>query len=214
MTPAVTIKIDTPPSGMHTRNKTLYIRGSVSDKSINTVELLVDGATIDSLDVDCIEGIFEADLPLTAGKSSISAQAMVDGNYIESGVIVYRDCTISCGINSRDAILNAEEHYLAHPLRIISNHSMIPLREYVRLFGGEIGWNSETKSITVSVGRRVSSVALNSYTAIVDGKSIEFKPAVTTIDDTAYVPSRLCAEMLGGGVTWDGELRMVSVSVP
>lgn len=214
MSKAVTIKIETPPSGMHTRSKTLYIRGTVSDKSIKQVELFADGATIDEVHLECNDGIFETNLALTAGKTSVSTQALVDGHYIESGIIVYRDCTVSCGIDSRDAILNANRHNLAHPVKIISGRSMIPLREYVMLFGGEVGWDNETKRITVIVGRRESSVALGSDTATIDGTTVTCDPAVTSIHDTAYVPSRLCAEMLGGGVTWDGKLRMVSISVP
>ena len=199
---------------MHTRNETLYIRGSVSDTSIDNIDLFLDGATINELQLECHDGMFEADLTLTAGKTSLSVQAFVNDQYIESGIIVYRDCAIACAVNSRDAIINTVEINLAHPIKIISGHTMVPLREYVMLFGGEIGWNDEKKQITVTIGRRESSVSLGSDVAVVDSSTVGCSPPVASIYGTAYAPSRLLANMLDGGVTWDGKIKTITTSVP
>ncbi len=214
MTGDTTVKIDSPPSGLHMRTETVSIRGSVSDNAISQVEIILDGATIKREILQCKDGGFTTTFELGAGKTSISVQALVNDAYIESGIIVYRDCSVSAEINSRDVYVNMDIFNLAHPVKIISGRSMVPLREFATFFGAKVGWNEKTREITVKLGRLKSSIKLGSDTGTIDGNPVACDPPATSIYGASYVPSRFFSEMVGGGVSWDGKLKRLTVGVP
>ncbi|HOO97010.1 MAG TPA: stalk domain-containing protein [Caldisericia bacterium] len=209
-----TIKIATPPSGLHTRETSLFLRGSVSNTNINSVDLLLDGATIGRISTSCKDGTFSNTVTLGAGKTAITAQAFSDGQYIEAGIVVYRDCSVTAGIGESQVYVNSGIDYLANPILIIYGRSLVPLREFANFFGAEVGWDDVNREITVTLGRLKSSIKLGSDQGTIDGVKTKCDPPAKSINSTAYVPSRFLASMVGGGVSWNGSTKMLTVAVP
>ncbi len=214
MTFEVTIKIDSPPSGIHVRSENLYIKGSISDKSISNIDVILDGATVGRQTIPCVGGYFDSNISLGAGKTSISLQAKVSDTYVESGIVVFRDCSVSAAIDDRVAFVNMDTRSLAHPVKIISGRSMVPLREFAGFFGAEVSWDEENREIVVTLGKLSSSIKLGADIGVINGQTVTCDPPATSIYGASYVPSRFFSEMIGGGVSWDGSTKRITIGVP
>lgn len=210
----VTIKFDSPPSGIHVRTDNLYVKGTVSDKTIKNVDIILDGATVGKTNVPCNNGIFSTSINLGAGKTAVSVQAFTGETYIESGIVVFRDCSVSAAVDSREAYVNMDTKFLAHPVKIISGRAMVPLREFAGFFGANVSWDEENREIVVALGKTKSSIKLGATSGKVSGKTITCDPPATSIYGASYVPSRFFSEMIGGGVSWDGKTKRITIGVP
>lgn len=209
------IKIEIPISGLHTRKNSIPLRGAINDSSIKTVKITLDGSTVQEMTIPCINGNFEAELLLAAGKTTISVWAKnTDGKTTESGVVVYRDCTISTVINTYKCFVNSSEESLLNSTLLITNRSFVALREFATFFGASITYNPRNKQIGLTIGRRKSLVTIGNETAIIGDKKVICKPAPILFNNVAYIPARFFAEMISGGVAWHSGSRTLVVSVP
>lgn len=209
------LHIEVPVSGLHTRSKTIDIVGTISDPSIAQVKVILDGATIGETNLQCRNGRFETQKELGSGKTVVSVFAKDRaGNQTESGVVVFRDCTVNTVLGSNTAYVNADEEQLLNPTQLISNRSMVPLRDYCQFFGAQLTWEAPARKLTLTLGRRKTQFQIGSSKAIVDGKSAAVDPVSQIIFGSTYVPARFFAQAIGGGVGWHKESKTLSVSVP
>ena len=211
----ITITILSPVSGQHTRNSVVSVQGKIYDKTIQSVKIVLDGSTVSSYNTACIDGEFSAPMKVNAGKTTISVFAKnPKGEQAESGVVLHRDCTLTTTIYTYNAYLNADEIELTNYAIVEGGRSMIPLREAAEKFGAQIGWNGLTKTTTITMGRKVSTIRLGASEGTIEGKKMACKPPPKMMFGVAYISTRFLSEALGGGVTWHDPTKTLSIAVP
>lgn len=85
------------------------------------------------------------------------------------------------------------------------NKLAAPLRFLLELFGAEVQWHQDTKTITAVKEGLTLVLVINSNTAYINGRvmHLDFPPFQLTIGYTTYVPPRLISEALGYEVTYN-----------
>ncbi|MDR6882836.1 copper amine oxidase N-terminal domain-containing protein [Bacillus sp. 3255] len=91
--------------------------------------------------------------------------------------------------------------------------TMVPVRFISEKLGAEVGWNADTKEVTILdlLSGRIIVLKLDRRTASVDGASIELESAATLVNGSTFVPIRFIAESLGGVVSFDDDTRVVTI---
>jgi hypothetical protein len=209
------ITISYPLSGMHTRSETILIEGKLTGFTAAKVLLILDESTVLTKYVDCVDGIFQLEVKLGSGRTTISAQAKIDGKpMVETGFYIFRDCTVTNIIGQSEVYVNSDKRELDALIKLENNRSLVPVRQIAGYFGATVGWDAKNRQCIVTIGRRQSTIKLGSDTAVIAGQKIESKPPAKIIDGTLYVSSRLFSKTIGGGVAWDAYTRTISIAVP
>lgn len=211
----ILIRIDYPMSGLHTRRPEIIVKGTLNTSNIASVKITLDGSTVGEISVPVENMEFEATVAIGSGKTSINASAKTpSGRSIETGIVIYRDCTVTTIAGSGLAYVNQTEQTIINPVQIKGNRTLVAVREFAQFFGAKVGWDAKTKEITVSMGRLKSSFKIGAREGTIDGKKLKIDPPSEMMFGAAYVPSRFFASMMGGGVVWHKETKTLSVSVP
>jgi hypothetical protein len=209
------IKIDYPMSGLRTRRSDVIVKGTLSATNITSVKVTLDGSTVGEFSVPVENMEFETTITIGSGKSSINASTKTSsGRNIETGIVIYRDCTVTTIAGSGTAYVNQTEQMVTNPVQIKGNRTLVAVREFAQFFGAKVGWDAKKKEITVSMGRLKSSFKIGAKEGVVDGKRIAIDPPSEMMFGSAYIPSRFFSSMMGGGVVWHKETKTLSVSVP
>lgn len=91
--------------------------------------------------------------------------------------------------------------------------TMVPVRFISEKLGAEVGWNGDTREVTIQdllSGKKII-LKLDSKTALVDGASIELESAATLHNGSTFVPIRFIAESLGSVVSFNDDTRVVTI---
>ena len=98
------------------------------------------------------------------------------------------------------------------PPQIINGRTMLPFRYIVQdLLGGEVGWDSETRTITAKVHGHSFVMVIDQEEILVDGQSLSFGQAPIVEGGRTLLPLR--AFEIVAVLDWNAELRQVSVSL-
>jgi flagellum-specific peptidoglycan hydrolase FlgJ len=96
---------------------------------------------------------------------------------------------------------------------IVDNRTLIPVRFVAEALGAEVGWDGETRTVTVDKDEDHLRLIIDSRLVQYDqGESyqiIDVAPQI--INDRTYVPLRFVSNALGIGIAWDGDSRTVYV---
>jgi hypothetical protein len=209
------IVITYPLSGMHTRAKTVLLEGKTIGFSPNNVTIILDESTVLTKTIQCIDNRFQLEINLGSGRTTISAQAKLDGKQtVEAGFYFFRDCSVTNIIGSYEVYVNSDKHELDKPFVMEKNRTLVPLRQVADFFGANVSWDSKKNMATVTLGRKKSTIVLGLKTANVAGFSVDSNPPAKIIGNTLYVSSRLLSKTVGGGVAWDSYTRTLTLAVP
>ncbi len=74
---------------------------------------------------------------------------------------------------------------------------LLPLRQVVELAGCQLVWNAEEGRAYVVRGEHWAAVKPGERTALLDGKSVKFKPASRLVEGVLYVPGQFAEDFLG-----------------
>jgi hypothetical protein len=77
-----------------------------------------------------------------------------------------------------------------------SNRAMLPLRVIAEALGAEVGWEDETRTVTITLGDASTSLVIDEN--LPDGMG---RPVI--VNSRTFVPVRYVAETLGAAVEWD-----------
>jgi len=91
-----------------------------------------------------------------------------------------------------------------------NGRTLVPIRKISELLGAEVGWKSETQTVTVKKGTTLLEVAIGSTSIRSSGKSIPMDTAAKIIHGRTYVPFRAIFENLGYRIIWDPAARTIS----
>ncbi|MDF2662678.1 MAG: hypothetical protein K0Q94_5469, partial [Paenibacillus sp.] len=89
--------------------------------------------------------------------------------------------------------------------------TLVPFRALLEELGAEVQWIPEGGKIIASKGAMKIELALNSYTAVINGSPVKLDVPAQLIDESTFVPVRFVAEALDGYVDWDADSRLVMI---
>jgi hypothetical protein len=89
--------------------------------------------------------------------------------------------------------------------------TLVPFRSLLEELGAEVQWIPEGGKIITSNGAMKIELALNSYTAIINGSPVKLDVPAQLLDESTFVPVRVVAEALDGYVDWEADSRLVMI---
>jgi len=87
---------------------------------------------------------------------------------------------------------------------IAEDRAMVPLRLIAEAMGAEVGWDGNTRTVTITNGTTV-------VTLVIDQPLSDGLGTPVVINDRAFVPLRFVAEALGAEIVWDGATQSIEV---
>ncbi|ASA22858.1 N-acetylmuramoyl-L-alanine amidase family protein [Paenibacillus donghaensis] len=91
---------------------------------------------------------------------------------------------------------------------------MVPLRMIAENLGYKVGWNQQSKTITIEQEGKIVRLAVNQTAASVDDKTLILTEAPVLRTDTTLVPIRFIGEQFGLTVNWDNTAKIVDLITP
>ena len=116
---------------------------------------------------------------------------------------------VSLFVGNPNAMVKGERTYvdpenLAVKPLIIDDRTLVPVRFISESFGGEVGWDGDTGTITITSGGKEIKLQLNSDVMTVDGVETKLEVPAQSIEGRTLIPLRaLCEQALGKNVFWD-----------
>lgn len=108
------------------------------------------------------------------------------------------------------------ENLLEKPLDaapyIENSRTMMPLRGVVDEFGANLGWNGDTREVTVTDGDNNIILTIGSKTARVNGESVAMDTAPEIENDRTFIPLRFVSENIDLNVEWFGSTQVIRIT--
>lgn len=100
------------------------------------------------------------------------------------------------------------------PISPIANQgrTLVPLRSIFESMGAKVGWNQDTKIITVRNANKEIKLKVGSNIATLNDKKIILDAPPTIINGSTLVPTRFVAENLGAKVDWHTRSKSVLIN--
>ena len=95
---------------------------------------------------------------------------------------------------------------------IKNDRTMVPLRFLAEAMGATVGYNDQTRGITVTLGESVLELTVDEKAYLLNGEAYEMDCAAEIVEDRTFVPVRFVSEALGKAVKWLEVERMVVVT--
>ncbi len=95
---------------------------------------------------------------------------------------------------------------------IKNDRTMVPLRFLAESVGATVGYNDQTRGITITLGDTVMELTVDRTTYILNDKAYEMDCAAEIVENRTFVPVRFVSEALGKAVKWLAAERMVVVT--
>ncbi|WP_161568371.1 stalk domain-containing protein [Anaerobacillus alkaliphilus] len=96
---------------------------------------------------------------------------------------------------------------------IINGSTFVPIRAVSESLGATVGWNSQTRTVTIQQPNQRVSFVVGSTVATVNGQAVT-TPASFIMNGSTMVPLRFVSETLGLRVDWNGTTRTVTLTSP
>ena len=93
----------------------------------------------------------------------------------------------------------------------IDGTTLVPVRFFSENLGAKVTWNEETKEVTIANEDKTIILPLYEDIAYVNGEEYWLDVVTETKDGNAMVPLRFISEVFDLDVTWNGELRTITL---
>jgi hypothetical protein len=117
------------------------------------------------------------------------------------------------GSDSIKVKVNGNLIYLDQPPVMDKGRVLVPMRTIFELFGSEVDFNQQTKTIKATRGKTIISLPLNSKQVTVNGVKKSLDTPAKSIKGRTLVPLRFVSETLGSNVKWRPEYNQVDIAV-
>ena len=97
---------------------------------------------------------------------------------------------------------------------IKDDRTMVPLRFLTESMGATVGYNDQTRGITITLGETVMELTVDEKTYFLNGEAYEMDCAAEIVEQRTFVPVRFVSEALGKAVKWLNTERIVVVTDP
>ncbi len=101
----------------------------------------------------------------------------------------------------------------AQPFVDENSRTQVPARFVTEALGATVGWNGETKTVTVKRGEKTVEVSIDKNEMYINGEMKWQDTAPRLKDDRTFVPLRFVSEALGAKVEWSGEIRTAYIDL-
>ena len=125
-----------------------------------------------------------------------------------SGVPLYR-LTIGSKL-AYNQKTGKNEHLDVAP-QIVHGNSMLPIRALAEALGAKVGWNANTKQISITLGRDVVSLQLGNQYATLNGKTVKLRVAPVEVGGRSLIPVRDVTNLLGFQILWHPATKQVDI---
>lgn len=88
-------------------------------------------------------------------------------------------------------IVNGETITFEQPILNDNGSLLLPMRTYYEAIGAQVYWNSETKTASAVRNKKTIDLTINSYTALIDKKSVSLLSPAILYNNQTYVPLSL-----------------------
>ncbi len=93
----------------------------------------------------------------------------------------------------------------------LENRTLVPIRAIIEAFGGTVGWNGGTNTVSLSMNGDEITLTIDSKTASINGKNYTLDSVPKVINERTMLPIRFIAEGFKLGVGWDGKTQTVYI---
>ena len=100
----------------------------------------------------------------------------------------------------------------AQPFIDENGRTQVPVRFVSEALGADVGWDGNTKTVTVEQARNKISLVVGKSEYTVNSKKMEMDTSVIIVEDRTFVPARYVAEALGAEVDWDSKTKTVIIN--
>ncbi len=116
-------------------------------------------------------------------------------------------------IGSKIMMVNGQATQVDVEPEIKNGRTFLPLRAICEAFGSKVEWFSETRAITITLGKNDIALQIGNITGIVNGsvKTLDAAPYIK--NSRTMVPLRFIVEGLGAKVDWEADTRTVTITL-
>lgn len=95
---------------------------------------------------------------------------------------------------------------------IMNGRTLIPVRGVSEAMGGNVNWNNDTKTVTITLGSNKVEMTIDSTTAYFNDKAQTLDVAPVVLNGRTMLPARFIAESFGFDVNWDNDTKTISIT--
>ena len=95
---------------------------------------------------------------------------------------------------------------------IIDGRTLIPVRGVSEAMGGNVNYNNDTKTVTITLGSNKVEMTIDSKTAYFNNKAQILDVAPVVLNGRTMLPARFIAESFGFDVNWDNDTKTISIT--
>ena len=95
---------------------------------------------------------------------------------------------------------------------IINGRTLIPFRGVGEAMCGNVDWNDDTKTVTITLGSNKVEMTVDSKTAYFNNKAQTLDVAPVILNGRTMLPARFIAESFGFDVNWDNDTKTISIT--
>lgn len=100
---------------------------------------------------------------------------------------------------------------LNQPLVMVNSRIYLPIRELIKVLGGEMNWNAQEEIMTISLGHRTVIHKPLTNSASVNGKEKAMIPSIKHNNNVMF-PLKNIPELFGLQVKWDANTKTIVMS--
>ena len=95
---------------------------------------------------------------------------------------------------------------------VVDDRTLLPVRAVVEAIGGEVSWDTDTRTVSLSYGENTIVLTIDSTTAYLNGEERTLDTTPVIINDRTMLPIRFIAEGFGFDVEWEQSTQTVTIS--
>ncbi|MBE6034544.1 MAG: copper amine oxidase N-terminal domain-containing protein [Clostridiales bacterium] len=95
---------------------------------------------------------------------------------------------------------------------IVNERTVLPIRAIIEAMGGTVGWNNDTRTVSLKYKNTDMEMTIDSTIMKVNGKAVQMDVAPMIINDRTMLPIRYITENIGGQIEWFDTIQAVAIT--
>lgn len=115
-------------------------------------------------------------------------------------------------VNQKSYSVNGKVYAVSVTSFVYGSRTFVPVRYLADAMGVQTAWNQKTKTVTLTQGKTVVTLVIDSKKIIVKGKSSTMDVAPVDKNGRTYIPATYVAQAFGYKVSWDAKSKTVTIT--